>query len=274
MEQTRAFCDNDAELHCWMSGIPFDYWTQYEGIFADLLGYSGIAVATGFGIAFLFLFTKLAFEGNHSIKHVFIGTVVGAFLISLSIILSLVTTVGLSILAGVSLTGFSNMAFILSVGFAVEYSVHIVSRWMRADSSHDQSLERVDYTMSFLMLPTVMSFVSSTIGVTCLAFTEFSFSKVFFFRPLMIVMFVAYWFGCWLLPVLLTYIDWDAVKLGPRAKVTKEVESEVAKEEAVQASPSRGDLSDDAVEGEIAKEESVHASPSRGNEGEVSSCDA
>lgn len=60
-----------------------------------------------------------------------------------------------------------------------------------------------------------MSFVSSTIGTICLAFTEFEFNHKYFFRPLMIVMFVSYWFGCWFLPTLLVYLDFDAVKLGP-----------------------------------------------------------
>ena len=31
----------------------------------------------------------------------------------------------------------------------------------------------------------------------------------------MIVMFVSYWYGCWFLPTLLVYIDFDFVKLGP-----------------------------------------------------------
>ena len=103
------------------------------------------------------------------------------------------------------------MSFVLSVAFAVEYSVHIVARWLRAPMSvHD----RVEYTMSFLFLPNFMSFVSYTIGVACLAFTEFEFNEVFFFRPLIIVMFTTYFFGCWWLPVLLTLLDFDAVKMG------------------------------------------------------------
>lgn len=103
------------------------------------------------------------------------------------------------------------MSFVLSVGFTVEYTVHVVSRWLRASSRHT---DRVDFTMSFLMLPTFMSFVSSTIGTICLAFTAFEFIEVFFFRPLIIVMFVSYFYGCWFLPMVLTYLDFDFLKLG------------------------------------------------------------
>ena len=146
-----------------------------------------------------------------------IGSLIGAALITTTILVSQVIVIGLSILWGVNLTGFSNMAFVLSVGFAVEYSVHVVARWLRAPNTISNSLDRVDYTMSFLMLPTFMSWVSSTIGVVCLAFTDFEFNKVFFFRPLMIVMMVTYFIGCYSLPVLLSYIDMDVVRLGKTA---------------------------------------------------------
>ena len=149
-----------------------------------MLELGGTAIAAGFGIAFLFLFVKLSFEKQHARSKIFWGSLIGASLIAVTMILSLVTVVGLSVLADVSLTGFSNMSFVLSVGFAVEYSVHIVQRWLRADMSHESGIDRVKYTMSFLMLPTFMSFVSSTLGVVCLAFTDFDFNRIFFFRPL------------------------------------------------------------------------------------------
>ena len=144
----------------------------------------GYAIAAGFVIAFLLLFVKLSVEKWHAQSKIFWGSLIGASLIAVTMILSLVTVAGLSVLAGVNLTGFSNITSVLSVGFAVEYSVHIVQRWLRADLSHESGIDRVKYTMSFLMLPTFMSFVSSTIGVVCLAFTEFEFNQVFFFRPL------------------------------------------------------------------------------------------
>ena len=149
----------------------------------------------------------------HSTRKTALGSTIGALLIALTIIMSLVTVAGLSILAGVNLTSFSNMAFVLSVGFSVEYSVHIVFRWLRADLSLT-GIDRVKHTMSFLMNPTFMSFVSSTIGVACLAFTIFEFTKTFFFRPLIIVMPVTYFFGVWWLPAVLSLLDFDLVRLG------------------------------------------------------------
>ena len=254
MDETSAVCDDHPDLHCWMTGIPFDYWQQYQGIFEVLMELSGYATLAGFCIAAIFLFARISYEKNHGTGQILIGSVIGAALIAVAIIMTLVSVIGLSILVNVNLTGFSNLAFILSVGFAVEYAVHIVSRWMRCNMSFTTSLERVEHTMSFLMLPTFMSFVSSTIGVICLAFTDFDFNKVFFFRPLMIVMFVSYWFGCWLLPVVLVYLDFDAVKLGkPVPEVlesSKQLSDEddvgVPMEQPADANPAAGVLATDA----------------------------
>jgi Patched family len=179
-----------------------------------LLEISGASVLVGFCVSLIFLLVELSHEGNHTMGKVIGGSLVGSLLITCCMILSLVIVVGLSILAGVNLTGFSVMSFVLSVGFVVEYAVHVVSRWLHAPNSLASAAERVHYSMSFLLLPTFMSFISSTIGTVCLAFTQFSFTEVFYFRPLIIVMFVTYFVGCWWLPAFLTLLDFDFLKLG------------------------------------------------------------
>jgi len=180
----------------------------------SLIEICGASVLVGFGISFIFLAGSIWSDGRHGINKVLSGSLVGALLIAATCFFCLVAVIGLSMLAGVSLTAFSVMSFTLSVGFAVEYSVHIVARWLRSD--RETALERVDETMSFLMLPTFMSFVSSVVGVLCLSFTGFEFNTRFFFTPLIIVMFVTYFFGIFWLPVFLTWFEFDFVKLGPK----------------------------------------------------------
>lgn len=221
IEETRAVCDFDDNLHCWLSGIPYstslhlvdvpfvsvleevlfldfvvhfsvhspwwlilfllsfesDYWSQYIGIFGLLGEIAGSSVAVGFCVAAFFLFVKLGTEGRHETSKIIAGGLAGSALITICTLLTLVSVVGLSLLAGVNLTGFSIISFVLSVGFSVEYAVHIVSRWLHAPMSIEGAGERVHYAMEFLMLPTFMSFVSSTVGVACLAFTEFEFTQ-------------------------------------------------------------------------------------------------
>jgi hypothetical protein len=217
MADVRVVCDDDKELHCWISGIPFEYWTQYDGIFKMLVELAGYTILVGFGVSLLFLFATLSLENHHAARRVFIGSLIGSILITVTVVSTLIAVVGISVLSGVSLTGFSSVTFLLTGGFAVKYSVHLVSRWIRTDMSHSTSLDRVRKAMSLLMLPNLMSFASLTIGVVCLALSEFAVNKMFYFRPLLIVMFVSYWFGCWFLPVLLIYLDFDMVKLGKPA---------------------------------------------------------
>lgn len=105
--------------------------------------------------------------------------------------------------------------------------------------------------MEFLFLPTFMSFVSSAIGVICLAFTEFHFNQVYFFRPLIIVMFVTYFYGCYLLPFVLAFLDFDFLKLGPAHEddqeellgAPKEIEASGGEEGVIEESDAKGDES-------------------------------
>ena len=246
------FLQNILNLYS-LAGIPFDYWSQYIGIFNTFCEIGMIAVATGFVVAFIFLFVTLSLEQIYSSGKVLRGSLIGALLISITTILSLVSVSGLSTMFGVSLTGFSVMSFVLSVGFSVEFSVHIVARWMLADQAIQTSQERVEYTMEFLFLPTFMSFASSTIGVACLAFTEFEFNVVFFFRPLMITMLVTYFFGCCWLPVFLTFLDFDSVRFGGKSEVTEPVESADVPREDSKVLPSKDEAFIESSDDEISR---------------------
>uniref|UniRef100_A0A6V2M2U5 SSD domain-containing protein n=1 Tax=Ditylum brightwellii TaxID=49249 RepID=A0A6V2M2U5_9STRA len=221
IEQTRAFCDDDEQVHCVLSGIPYDYWEQYTTIYGTLYETSGVAIAIGFVVAVLFLFVKIYLEPlhNHSVHQILAGSLAGGFIIAITCLISVITVIGLSSLAEVNLTAFSVMSYVLSIGFAVEYSVHVTHRWLTAPSELESAKDRVGYSMSFLFLPTFMSFISSTIGVVCLAFTDFEFNRVFFFRPLLIVMFVTYFYGCYSLPVLLSTLNARFLRLGQQSRV-------------------------------------------------------
>jgi len=252
LEETRAVCDDHPELHCWMTGIPYDYWSQYEGIFEDMLVViGGVSVAVGLGVSFLFLFSEFTYQGLYGMGKILVGSFVGAAMIAITTLVSLVSVVGLSILSGVNLTGFSVMSYTLSVGFSVEYSVHIIHRWMEAPKSIASSFDRVEHAMSFLKLPTLMAFVSSTIGVATLAFTEFEFNHTFFFKPLIIVMFVTYFMGAYWLPVCLTIMDFDILKFGPDDEtenaVKKSGKSDSEEEEIVDAASKAKEVAKETI---------------------------
>ena len=123
IQETRAFCDEDPDLHCWLTGVPYDYWEQYLYVDTLLAEVGGYAVLAVFLVSMLFLFSKIALENAHGRCKSFFESLVGSLIIALTGVLSVITVAGLSSLAGVSLTSFSDMAFILSVGYSTEYSV-------------------------------------------------------------------------------------------------------------------------------------------------------
>jgi hypothetical protein len=123
-----------------------DYWTQYENISQVLLELAGYSTLLGFIISFTFLFGEFYFERRHPMLKILFGSLIGSLLIVITIIMSTVASVGIGVLAGIRLTAASTMSFVLSVGFTVEYSVHIVVRFLRADSSHKTGFDRVHHT--------------------------------------------------------------------------------------------------------------------------------
>merc|ERR1719330_279869 len=221
IEETRKFCDDNESIHCWMTGIPFDYWEQYLTVETVLLQITCVCIAVGFGVSSLFLFIQLKnSQDKHSTSKIILASLTGVLLIAMTCIICVIPVVGISILSGVNLTAFSNMAFVLSIGFTVEYSVHVVHRFLSAPNSLENAQDRVIYTMKFLTMPLTLSFLSSLAGVACLALTDFKFNEVFFFRPLMIVMVVTYYIGTWYLPIVLTMLNFDCLKVG---KITKSI---------------------------------------------------
>jgi len=226
IKETRAVCDDIDRVRCVTTGLAHNFYEQFLYIEASLLKASCAAIFIGWLVSFLFLFIKLKREKQHPTTKVFWGSVFGAALIALTTLLSLIVVMGCSVLWDVSITAFSTMSFLLSIGFVVEYSVHVIHRFMEAPNHpDDNAMERVKYAMSFLTLPTFMAFVSSAIGVVCLAFTSFEFNDRYFFRPLITMVVVTYFLGCWFLPVFLTLLDSvDALKCGPIIVTTEEKE--------------------------------------------------
>merc|ERR1719188_2227181 len=89
----------------------------------------------------------------------------------------------------------------MSTGLAVEYSVHVVHRFLEDPSSRASA--RIDYAMAWLFSPTAMAFVTSAVSVLMMAFSEFRFVRLYFFAPLACAVIASYFFGGFTLPCLL-----------------------------------------------------------------------
>lgn len=230
IEETREFCDDDPDIHCFLTGIPFDYWEQYLTVDTTLATLVGTSVAVAFVVATAFLFFELnPADDNFTPGKKFIASLVGAVIIALTIVTCLIPVMGISMLFGVNLTAFSNMAFALSIGFATEYSVHVIHRFLAAPIYIEEATKRVEYTMKFLTQPLTLSFLASVIGVACLAFTEIEFTERFFFRPLMCVMLVTYFVGAYFLPIVLTKLNFEFLRVGHKGEHNERTTNDTGK---------------------------------------------
>merc|ERR1711881_691927 len=129
----------------------------------------------------------------------------GGLLIAIVSIVSLLTVVGFCGLAEIQLSGFTAMSCIMSTGLAVEYSVHVVHRFLEAPSG--SASMRIDHAMAWLFSPTAMAFVTSAVSVLMMAFSEFRFVRLYFFAPLACAVLTSYFFGAFALPCLLGCLE-------------------------------------------------------------------
>ena len=205
IEDTRKHCDDDDDDYetdhlCWMSGIAYDYYEQYLSIILWLTKVAGSSIAVGYGVSFLFLYASFAGDFCSKIK----AAAFGACIISFCSLLAVLSICGLCAAAEVKLCGFSAMSMILSIGFAVEYSVHVTFHFITAPGGNGAA--RVIYAMERLFAPTLQAFASSAIGIVMLAFSTFAFVQIYFFIPLILCLTLTYFYGTYMLPVLLHYV--------------------------------------------------------------------
>jgi predicted RND superfamily exporter protein len=93
----------------------------------------------------------------------------------------------------------------MSTGLAVEYSVHVVHRFLEAPPG--KASERVHHAMGWLLAPSGMAFLTSAFSVLMMAFSEFRFVRLYFFAPLAYAVITSYFFGVFALPCLLSIMD-------------------------------------------------------------------
>lgn len=227
IKDARVVCDDDRtyEMHagasatqCFVDGIAVSYWEQYLKIMDLTIGICVLVVAVSLIIAFLFLSVELTCgasgASDKSTMQKLTAASVAGLLIALILALSLFSVLGISSLLGVNLSAFSLMSYLMAVGFAVEFSVHIVHRFLVAPSELTDPNDRILFTMEMLSMPTILAFASSFIGIMCMAFTDIKFIVVYFFTPLILVVCITFFYGAFFLPVLLTTFRCDFLNLG------------------------------------------------------------
>jgi len=209
IKDARAIVDNHPACtrpeDCLMAGTPFEYWEQYLDLINVMFLLGGVATALAFIISFAFLLLELTLSGRGTPMQRLVSSAVGALLISFWSVASMGTVVGFCGLADIQLSSFTAMSALISTGLAVEFSVHVVHRFIEAPPDKSGA-DRVDYAMEWLFKPTFLAFVTSAIGVGMMGLSEFEFVKMYFFGPLMIAVLATYFYGIFAMPALLCFL--------------------------------------------------------------------
>jgi hypothetical protein len=224
IEQTRTLVDDDGELHAWMAGVPFSFWEQYLTIVDIMVLIGGLSIAAGCVISFAFLLVELNTNGHGTCLQRICASFMASLLIGLGSAATLVTVVDLCSLLEVKLSGFTAMSCVMSIALYVEYSVHIVHRFLEAPPGSGG--ERVAHAMEWLFAPSAMAFLTSAISVVMMAFSEFRFVRLYFFVPLALAVLTSYFYGCIVLPCVLGFVNFAPAFAEERAEVEKSRDKE------------------------------------------------
>jgi len=228
IKDARSNCDDDdgypmngndaSDTMCFVDGIAVSYWEQYLEIETLMITCCLLVVLVALLIGIVFLSVELICGSSSSSEkgavEKLMAALFGGLIIALILGMSLFATLGISSAFDVNLSAFSLISYLMSVGFAVEFSVHIVHRWLVAPAELTEAEKRVLYTMEMLSLPTMLAFVSSFVGILCMAFTDVKFIVVYFFVPLILVVCITFFYGAFFLPVILCHMKCDFFNLG------------------------------------------------------------
>jgi predicted RND superfamily exporter protein len=205
IKETRTHVDDDHTIHSWMSGIPLDYWEQYLSIVEVLMSVGGLSILAGFIISYAFIFFELIICQRGSLLKCLCVAGFGAVLISMVSAASLLTVVGFCAWSNIKLSGFTAMSCVMSTGLSVEYSVHVVHRFIEAPPG--TAVARIHHTMEWLFSPTALAFLTSAVSVLMMAFSKFRFVRLYFFAPLACAVLTSYYFAGFALPSLLGCLE-------------------------------------------------------------------
>lgn len=187
------------KVHCFMYGIPYNYWGQYLTIEAFLYGTVGYALLASVVVSCVFLVLEQRAAGANWAS-VFVSAIFGSAMVIIVLWLTVMTVIGLLGWANIPQSAITAMTCLMSIAFSTEYAVHVTHHFVEAAGT---PAERGYITMTPLFLPLLLAFLSSFLGIIVLAFSTFGFCFMYVFKPLIICVCTSYFYGAFFLPVLL-----------------------------------------------------------------------
>lgn len=185
MLSMRAFCHNTS-IPVIAYSTDFIYYEHYVSILKNTLLAVGVAVI---GMLFISL--------------MFIPHAISITCVTLTMITIVLGMFGFMFFWDLELSAITNVQLILSVGFCVDFTVHISHAFMAATGKNRN--ERVIAALEKVGIPILNGAFSSILGVLILAFAN-SYVYRSFFKTMLLVILLGIFHALLLLPVLLSFI--------------------------------------------------------------------
>ncbi|EGC34908.1 hypothetical protein DICPUDRAFT_47976 [Dictyostelium purpureum] len=149
----------------------------------------------------------LALAGVFLVSLVLLMNVVVALLVVISVGLCVVNLLGVMTLWNISLNAISVVNIVMGIGIAIEFSVHIAFKYIKAPD-HFSRNKRVRYSISEMGSSIINGiFFTKLLGVSVLGFSNSEIFVVYYFRQYMAIIILSALHGLVLLPVLLSLIN-------------------------------------------------------------------
>eukprot|EP00794_Sanderia_malayensis_P007816 gene7816-8662_t len=190
-EQCSSFADKG--LPNFPTGIPFTYWEQYVYLHGYLWMAVGVVLAATLIVLTLCLMNLWA-----------------ALILVAVLVMNTFELYGVMGLMSLKLSAVPAVTLIISVGVAVEFTVHICLAFLSSEGDRN---ERMHKALVKMFAPVLDGAFSTLIGVIVLAGAEFEFVVRYFFQMILAMIVIGLANGLILLPVLLSFI-------GPCCEVT------------------------------------------------------
>ncbi|XP_057299103.1 protein patched homolog 1-like isoform X1 [Hydractinia symbiolongicarpus] len=194
VKDIRSICDEFAErgLPSYPKGIPFTYWEQFI-LLQKHMTTSGVVV-----LCFTFSFTLIT-----------VMSVRAAFIVAFFLTIIAFELYGFIGLLGINLSAIPVVVLIVSVGVAVEYTLHTVLAFVNTPGDRN---ERMRAALEITFAPKVDSAISILIVMALLSNSELDF-VVKFFHLIICLVLTALFNGVFVLPVVLSFF-------GPCCEIT------------------------------------------------------
>jgi patched domain-containing protein len=195
MQKLRLFCEQSG-LPVFPYAVTFKFYEQFDQTMPNILQSFVIAIEAMYLIAILF-----------------IPDLISAFCILLSMSSIMIGLIGFMHLWGLSLSSVTMIQLIMSIGFCVDFSVHITHSFI-ANGKKGSKQERAMEACKRTGLPIFNSAISTIVGILVLAFCK-SYIFISFFKTLFILMVLGLLNSLIFLPVLLSLIgpEWNRHKI-------------------------------------------------------------